>query len=77
MIKYFFVFLIDLYRYCISPYTPHTCRFYPTCSNYARESILTFGIVKGGYLAVRRLLKCHPYHVGGFDPVPSIKNQDI
>ncbi|MCK5913986.1 MAG: membrane protein insertion efficiency factor YidD [Desulfuromusa sp.] len=77
MIKYFFIFLIDIYRCCISPYTPRSCRFYPTCSCYARESILTFGIFKGCYYAVKRLLKCHPYHAGGFDPVPSIKNQDI
>jgi len=77
MIKYVFIFLIDVYRYCISPYTPRSCRFYPTCSNYARESILALGILKGGYLAVKRLLKCHPYHSGGYDPVPSIKNQDI
>lgn len=77
MIKYFLVFLIDIYRYCISPYTPRSCRFYPTCSNYARESILTFGILKGGYFAVKRLLKCHPFHAGGVDPVPSINNQDF
>ncbi|MCK5782893.1 MAG: membrane protein insertion efficiency factor YidD [Desulfobacterales bacterium] len=77
MIKYFFILLIDIYRYCISPYTPRSCRFYPTCSNYARESILTLGLFRGGYLAVKRILKCHPYHSGGYDPVPSINKQDI
>ncbi len=77
MIKYFFILLIDIYRFCISPYTPRSCRFYPTCSSYARESIISFGIIKGSFLTVKRLLKCHPFHAGGFDPVPSIKNQDI
>ncbi|MCF6266395.1 MAG: membrane protein insertion efficiency factor YidD [Desulfuromusa sp.] len=77
MIKYVFIFLIDIYRYCISPYTPRSCRFYPTCSMYARESILALGVLKGSYLAIKRILKCHPYHSGGYDPVPSIKNQDI
>ena len=77
MIKLFCLFLIDIYRKCISPFTPSSCRFYPTCSCYARESILVHGVVKGIYLATKRLLKCHPFHAGGFDPVPSIKNQDI
>ncbi|NOQ42519.1 MAG: membrane protein insertion efficiency factor YidD [Desulfuromusa sp.] len=77
MIKYFIILLIDIYRYCISPYTPRSCRFYPTCSSYARESILSFGVFSGCYFAIKRLLKCHPYHAGGFDPVPSIKKQDI
>lgn len=77
MIKFLLIMLIDIYRCCISPYTPRSCRFYPTCSSYARECIITFGAFKGIYLAVRRLLKCHPYHKGGFDPVPLIKNQDI
>ena len=77
MIKYLLILLIDFYRYCISPYTPRSCRFYPTCSCYARESLLTFGVFKGSYLAIKRILKCHPYHAGGFDPVPLIKNQDI
>nr|WP_217637473.1 membrane protein insertion efficiency factor YidD [Desulfuromusa kysingii] len=76
MIKYIFIFLIDIYRHCISPFTPRSCRFYPTCSSYARESILTFGLLKGSFLAIKRILKCHPFHAGGFDPVPSIKNQD-
>ncbi|MDA3904304.1 MAG: membrane protein insertion efficiency factor YidD [Desulfuromusa sp.] len=75
--KFLFILLIDIYRYCISPFTPQSCRFYPTCSSYARESILSFGVFKGSCLAVKRILKCHPYHAGGFDPVPIVKNQDI
>jgi len=53
MIKYIFIFLIDIYRYCISPFTPRSCRFYPTCSCYARESIMTLGNGRGSYLAVK------------------------
>lgn len=75
--KFLAIILIDFYRYCISPFTPPSCRFYPTCSCYARESIIKFGALKGGYIASKRLLKCHPYHSGGYDPVPSLKNQDI
>ena len=76
-IKYLFIFLIDIYRYCISPFTPQSCRFYPSCSNYAREAVKNYGVLKGGYLSIKRLSKCHPYHEGGFDPVPNINNQDI
>ncbi len=72
MMKYIFILLIDFYRSCISPFTPRSCRFYPTCSCYARESIITFGVLKGSFLALKRLFKCHPYHAGGFDPVPTI-----
>ena len=62
--------LIDIYRRGISPNTPPSCRFAPTCSAYAFEAIEKYGALKGGYLAVRRLLKCHPFHKGGYDPVP-------
>ncbi|NLG25816.1 MAG: membrane protein insertion efficiency factor YidD [Clostridiales bacterium] len=62
--------LLRLYRRFISPLLPPSCRFYPTCSAYAMEAIAKYGALKGGYLAVRRLLKCHPFHPGGYDPVP-------
>ncbi|HEY5672278.1 MAG TPA: membrane protein insertion efficiency factor YidD [Malonomonas sp.] len=71
-----FVLFIDFYRYCISPLLPRSCRFYPSCSTYAREALLTFGLFKGLYLTLFRLLKCHPFHPGGFDPVPAINKQD-
>lgn len=68
--KTIFLALIGLYRRCFSPMKPPTCRFYPTCSAYAYEAIATYGALKGGWLAVRRILKCHPFHPGGYDPVP-------
>ena len=61
---------ITLYRRGISPNTPPSCRFTPTCSAYALEAIGKYGAARGSYLAVRRLLKCHPFHKGGYDPVP-------
>jgi putative membrane protein insertion efficiency factor len=72
-----FVLLIDFYRICISPLLPRSCRFYPSCSAYARESLLTYGLFKGLFLTGLRLFKCHPFHPGGFDPVPTTNNQDI
>jgi uncharacterized protein len=62
--------LITLYQRFVSPAFPPRCRFYPTCSQYGKEAILRYGPFKGGYLAIRRLLRCHPLHPGGFDPVP-------
>ena len=61
---------IYFYRNCISPLTPPTCRFTPTCSQYAIEAIRKHGPFKGLYLAVRRLLRCHPSGGSGYDPVP-------
>ena len=62
--------LIRFYRGAISPYTPAACRFTPTCSAYAQEAIEKYGARKGGYLAMRRILRCNPFHSGGYDPVP-------
>ena len=62
--------LVKFYRMAISPYRPPCCRFYPTCSQYALEALEKYGAVKGGYLAVRRILRCNPFHKGGYDPVP-------
>lgn len=61
---------IRFYQYCISPLFPACCRFRPTCSDYAREAVLTHGLVRGGLLAVCRILRCHPWCKGGYDPVP-------
>ncbi|MGB3535178.1 MAG: membrane protein insertion efficiency factor YidD [Microcoleaceae cyanobacterium] len=63
--------LIRGYRILISPLFPPTCRFHPTCSVYAIKAIEEFGIFRGGWLAIARILRCHPFHPGGYDPVPS------
>ena len=65
--------IIRFYQKAISPLFPPTCRFYPTCSQYAFEAISVHGALKGSYLAIRRILKCHPFHKGGIDPVPPKK----
>jgi putative membrane protein insertion efficiency factor len=62
--------LIRAYQRFISPYLPPSCRFYPSCSQYALEAVGKYGVVRGVWLALRRLLRCHPFHPGGFDPVP-------
>ena len=63
-------FLIRLYQVTLSPYLGRSCRFYPTCSNYALEAIELHGVWRGGWLTLRRLGRCHPFHPGGFDPPP-------
>jgi uncharacterized protein len=61
--------LIAFYQRAISPYLPRSCRFYPTCSEYSRQAVLKYGVIKGGAMSIKRLLKCHPGNPGGFDPV--------
>ena len=69
--KKLFLALIRFYRRNISPYTPASCRFQPTCSAYAYEAITKYGALKGGWLALNRLLRCHPFYKGDpYDPVP-------
>lgn len=75
MIKKLFIAIIQFYRKYISPAKPPSCRFHPTCSSYGLEAIERFGALKGGYLTIKRLLKCHPLHPGGFDPVPLKKEE--
>ena len=65
--------LIRFYRLVLSPLTSASCRFYPTCSAYASEAIETHGALGGTWLALKRIVKCHPWHPGGFDPVPPAK----
>ncbi|MFG0382783.1 membrane protein insertion efficiency factor YidD [Pseudomonas sp. zbq_18] len=64
--------LVRLYQYLISPLLGPRCRFHPSCSHYAIEAIERHGALRGGWLAVRRLGRCHPWHAGGYDPVPPI-----
>ena len=62
--------LIKLYQWCLSPFLGSSCRFFPSCSNYALEAIKKHGVLKGGYLTIMRLARCHPWCEGGHDPVP-------
>ncbi|MFD2446522.1 membrane protein insertion efficiency factor YidD [Bacillus sp. CGMCC 1.16607] len=82
LLKKVFISLIRFYQIVLSPLKPPTCRFYPTCSHYGLESIKRFGPLRGGWLTVKRIVKCHPFHPGGLDPVPdewpsSNKNKPI
>ncbi len=63
------IHLIRLYRYIISPLFPVSCRFIPTCSEYSIDAIDKYGTIKGFYLSLRRILRCHPFNPGGYDPV--------
>lgn len=71
--KYLLLFPLRFYQKFISPLKAPCCRFYPTCSAYAVEAVTVHGALRGGLLALRRLLKCHPLHPGGYDPVPPVK----
>ncbi len=70
MITKLLVGLIKLYQWCLSPFLGQSCRFYPSCSSYAIEALQKHGTLKGSYLAVCRLGRCHPWCEGGHDPVP-------
>jgi uncharacterized protein len=73
MLKKVFISIIRFYQVAISPIKPPSCRFYPTCSHYGLEAVQRFGALKGGWLTLKRILKCHPFHPGGVDPVPDKK----
>jgi putative membrane protein insertion efficiency factor len=65
-----FISLIKAYQYTLSPLLGPACRFYPSCSEYAYQAIMRHGPVRGLFLAIKRILRCHPFHPGGVDPVP-------
>ena len=67
--KLVLLFILRAYKLLISPLLPPACRFTPTCSEYAMEAIKRYGALRGTYMGLRRLLKCHPFHTGGYDPV--------
>ena len=69
-LQLFLLALVGLYRKLLSPLLPPACRFYPSCSQYAQQALARHGPFKGSALAARRLLRCHPLHKGGIDPVP-------
>jgi len=68
--RWFFVLLVRAYQMILSPLLPPACRYYPSCSNYAIEALEKHGAWRGGWMAVRRIGRCHPFRPGGFDPVP-------
>ncbi len=67
--KKILILLVRFYQVCISPLFPATCRFYPTCSTYFIQAVEKYGPIKGTYLGVRRILRCHPWNPGGYDPL--------
>lgn len=69
MLQRFMIGSIRFYRRRISPFTPPSCRYYPTCSAYGLEAVEKYGAARGGWLTLRRILRCHPFAKGGFDPV--------
>jgi uncharacterized protein len=70
MIKFILIKLINFYQYAISPLMVPTCRFTPSCSHYACEVITKYGVMRGIWLSIKRLLRCNPWHPGGYDPAP-------
>jgi len=66
--------LVRAYRYFVSPLLPPACRFYPSCSAYAEEALRGHGMLRGGWLAARRICRCGPWHAGGIDPVPAARH---
>ncbi len=65
-----FQLVIRIYKSAISPVLPPSCRFYPSCSDYAHEALERHGVIRGGYMSIARILRCHPFNPGGHDPVP-------
>jgi len=75
--SYPLILLINIYRYTLSPLFGNQCRYYPTCSHYAENAIKEYGAWRGIIMAVKRISRCHPWHEGGYDPVPSKNQEDI
>lgn len=68
--KYLALILIKIYQMTVSQVTPHSCRYFPTCSEYTSEAIARYGVFCGTWMGAKRIARCHPFHEGGYDPVP-------
>jgi len=68
------VCIITGYQYLISPLLPRSCRFHPTCSEYTKEALLKYGMFKGLFFSFKRVLRCNPFHAGGYDPINGVEN---
>ena len=75
MIRRFFIVLIKGYSYLISPFMGNNCRYTPTCSAYTLEAVEIHGVMKGLWMGMKRISRCHPWHEGGYDPVPGSKHE--
>ncbi len=74
--KRILIVFVKVYRYAISPFMAPCCRFHPTCSSYALQALEQHGALKGTWYSIRRISRCHPWHPGGFDPVPRTQDQN-
>jgi len=72
-VKKVLIFLIKCYRYLLSPLWGYHCRFYPSCSQYGMDALQVYGALQGSWLTLKRICRCHPWHAGGYDPIPSKK----
>jgi len=68
-VQWFVIRALQLYKFALSPWLPAACRFYPSCSDYMREAVERYGAMRGVWMGLRRLARCHPFHPGGFDPL--------
>jgi putative membrane protein insertion efficiency factor len=75
-LSYPFILIVRFYQIAISPFTPSTCRYQPTCSHYTIEALQKHGVFSGGWLALKRIFSCHPWGGSGFDPVPDEKGKE-
>lgn len=76
--KYIFIYIIKAYQIVISPILPKSCRFYPTCSEYSKQAYERYGVFRGTWMMITRVLRCHPFHPGGYDPVvPDEKDNSV
>jgi len=69
-VKRILIFFLRIYQYAISPFLGRNCRFYPSCSEYAVEAVQKYGALRGGWMGLKRVCRCHPWNPGGVDPVP-------